>query len=137
MTPSRQSIKQMLAEAKAEVSELSAQQVIPLHVEDDVVIVDLRDSAELASEGRIPGSYHAPRGSLEFLVDPDSPLHNEIFASGKHFIFHCAGGGRSALAARTARQMGLAQVSHLEGGLAAWKEAGGPIELDDEEEDKE
>ena len=135
MTPSRRRVEDMLAEARAEVRELSAQQAIQLHLEHDVVVVDLRDSAELAAEGRIRGSYHAPRGSLEFLVDPDSPLHNDIFSSGKHFVFHCAGGGRSALAAQTARQMGLDEVSHIEGGFAAWKTAGGPVAWDDEPND--
>jgi rhodanese-related sulfurtransferase len=93
-----------------------------------VVIVDIRDVRELEREGRIPGSFHAPRGMLEFWVDPSSPYHKPIFAEDKTFIVHCASGWRSLLAADTLREMGLKPVKNLAGGYSAWKAAGGPVE---------
>lgn len=93
----------------------------------DTVFVDLRDVRELERDGMIPGAFHAPRGMLEFWVDPESPYHKPIFAEDKHFLLYCASGWRSALAARTLQEMGLENVSHLEGGFTAWREAGGPV----------
>lgn len=127
------SAREMLEQARAEIEELSADQAIQLHLEDDVVVVDIRDSAEIAATGRVPGAFHAPRGSLEFWIDPESPAHKEIFSSGKHIVFHCAGGGRSALAAQTAQRMGVKKVSHVIGGFAAWTDAGGPVEQESDD----
>ena len=94
----------------------------------DTVIVDIRDVRELQKVGRIPGSVHAPRGMLEFWVDPDSPYYREVFGQdGKRYVLHCASGWRSALAAAALEDMGFACV-HLKGGFTAWKEAGGPVE---------
>ncbi|MBF6559086.1 MAG: rhodanese-like domain-containing protein [Candidatus Binataceae bacterium] len=121
-------IKQMVAEANAEIETISAQQAIKLKDDPNAVIVDLRDIRELTRDGRVPGAFHAPRGMLEFWVDPESPYYKEIFGSGKKFVFFCAGGMRSALAAQTVQRMGLAPVCHIEGGFRAWKEAGGPVE---------
>jgi len=120
-------LKEMLNEANAEVDAVPPRAVMALVGNPDVLFIDLRDSAELAQEGKIPGAVHANRGMLEFFIDPASPFHNPVFASGKRLLFYCAGGGRSALAARTAQEMGL-EVTHLQGGLKAWKEAGGPLE---------
>lgn len=120
--------KQLLAEAEALVETISAEEALELHGRDDVVIVDLRDIRELHREGRIPGSFHAPRGMLEFWVDPESPYHKEIFAAPRRFVLHCASGWRSALAARTLQEMGLERVCHIGGGFTAWREAGGPVE---------
>jgi rhodanese-related sulfurtransferase len=92
------------------------------------VFVDLRDSAELLRDGKIPGAVHVNRGMLEFTLDPALPYHNPVFSSGKNFVFYCASGGRSALAADTAQQMGLAQVSHLGGGFKSWREGNNPVE---------
>ena len=75
----------------------------------------------------IPGAFHAPRGMLEFWVDPESPYHKDIFASGKTFVFYCRSGQRSALATKTVRDMGLEAVCHIEGGFTAWTEAGAPV----------
>ena len=94
----------------------------------NTVIVDIRDPRELAIEGRIPGSVHAPRGMLEFWVDPASPYFKPVFGEDKRFVFHCAAGWRSALATQAVQRMGLKPVAHIGGGLKAWKEAGGPIE---------
>jgi rhodanese-related sulfurtransferase len=122
-----QSLKQMLAEANAIVEAVSAAEAIGLLDDPSVVFVDLRDTSELQTEGSIPGSVHAHRGGLEFMIDPESPYHNPVFVSGRRLLFYCAGGGRSALAASTAQTMGLSNVAHLSGGFRAWKEARGPV----------
>jgi rhodanese-related sulfurtransferase len=101
---------------------------VRLKDDPDVVLVDLRDIRELNRDGKVPGAFHAPRGMLEFWVDPESPYYKEIFGSGKKFVFLCAGGMRSALAAQTVQKMGLEPVCHIEGGFRAWQEAGGPVE---------
>jgi rhodanese-related sulfurtransferase len=121
--------KALLAEADAEVEAISAAEAMALMGDEDVLIVDLRDVRELKREGYIPGSVHAPRGMLEFWVDPESPYHKEIFASGKRMVLHCAAGWRSALAAKTLQDMGLENVCHMAGGFDAWKEAGGTVEF--------
>src|ERR1700720_2507425 len=95
---------------------------------DDVVFVDLRDIRELNREGRMPGAFHCARGMLEFWIDPESPYHKPIFAQDKRFVFFCAGGWRSALAAQTAQRMGLRPVAHIAGGFGAWRKAGGTVE---------
>ena len=120
--------KQLLAEADAEIRTLSPQEAIALHGGDDVVFVDLRDPRELDREGRMPGAFHCTRGMLEFWIDPESPYHKPIFAEAKRFVFFCAGGWRSALAAKTAQDMGLENVAHIEGGFGAWRKADGPVE---------
>ena len=91
------------------------------------MFVDLRDVRELEREGMIPGAFHCPRGMLEFWIDPESPYHKDIFASGKSFIFYCNGAWRSALATDIAQQMGLEPVYEMDGGFAAWKKAGFPV----------
>jgi rhodanese-related sulfurtransferase len=121
-------IKAMLDEANAEIETLSAPEAIQAAKGDDVVIVDIRDPREIERDGRIPGAFSCTRGMLEFWVDPQSPYAKPIFQQDKKFIFHCAGGLRSALAAKTAQDMGLKPVAHIGGGFAAWREAGGPIE---------
>ena len=99
------------------------------HLDDeDVVFVDIRDIRELWREGTIPGAVHAPRGMLEFWVDPDSPYARDVFQSGRRFVFYCVAGLRSVLAARTVQEMGLSPVCHMEGGYGAWREAGHPTE---------
>ncbi|MGL4443002.1 MAG: rhodanese-like domain-containing protein, partial [Alsobacter sp.] len=120
--------KALLAEANAMVETVPAAEAVKLAGRDDVVLVDLRDPRELEREGQIPGAFHCPRGMLDVWSDPESPYHKPAFAQDKRFVFFCAGGWRSALAARTAREMGLKPVAHLGGGFAAWREAGGPVE---------
>ena len=124
----KKGVKELVAEANAEIETITAAQAITLKDDPGVVIVDLRDIRELAREGRVPGALHAPRGMLEFWVDPESPYYKEIFGSGKKFVFFCAGGLRSALAAQAVQRMGLEPVCHIEGGFHAWKEAGGAVE---------
>jgi len=91
------------------------------------VFVDIRDVRELEREGMIPGAFHAPRGMLEFWVDPESPYYKDIFGSGKTFILYCGSAWRSSLATATLQDMGLAPVCHLAGGFSAWKAAGYPL----------
>ena len=79
-------------------------------------------------EGGIPGAMPVTRGMLEFWIDPESPYHKDFFASGNRFVFFCAGGWRSALAAKTAQDMGLTPVCHIKGGFGAWAKAGAPTE---------
>ena len=122
------SAKELVEAAEAEVTTLEPAEVLDLPDDPDVLLVDLRDVRELQREGRIPGSFHAPRGMLEFWVDPESPYHKEVFSSGKRFVFYCNKGWRSALGAQTAQQLGLENVAHLRGGLSAWQEAGGALE---------
>ncbi len=120
--------KQLVEEANAEIETISPQEAAERAKSDDTVLIDIRDIRELQREGRVPGAHHAPRGMLEFWIDPESPYHKELFASGKRFVFFCAGGLRSALATKTAQDMGLEPVAHVEGGFGAWREAGLPIE---------
>ena len=121
--------QKLLDDARKAIVEIPATEAIGLVGDPNVVIVDIRDPRELAIEGRIPGSVHAPRGMLEFWVDPASPYFKPIFGEDKRFVFHCAAGWRSALATETVQKMGLKPVAHIAGGLKAWKEAGGPIEF--------
>jgi rhodanese-related sulfurtransferase len=118
----------LVAEANAKIETLPVEDAIALHGRDDVVLVDLRDPRELEREGKVPGAFHCPRGMLEFWIDPDSPYHKPVFGQDKRFVFFCAGGMRSALAAATASDMGLRPVAHIEGGFGRWREAGGPVE---------
>ncbi|AMJ63094.1 rhodanese-like domain-containing protein [Bosea sp. PAMC 26642] len=123
--------KALLERAEAEVETLSVEQARALHGRDDVVFVDLRDPRELEREGRMPGAFHCPRGMLEFWIDPESPYAKPVFSQDKQFVFFCAGGWRSALAAQVAQQMGLKPVAHMGGGFGAWKKSGAPFEADD------
>ncbi len=118
----------LVDEANARIETLPAQEALKLHGREDVVLVDIRDPRELEREGRVPGAFHCTRGMLEFWIDPESPYHKPVFAQDKRFVFFCGGGMRSALAAATAKDMGLSPVAHIEGGFAAWKRAGGPVE---------
>ena len=121
-------IKSLCAEAEQEIETMSVAQVMAIKDDPDVQVVDIRDIRELWREGTIPGASHAPRGMLEFWVDPESPYYREEFGSGKKFIFYCAGGMRSALAAQAVHRMGLRPVAHMAGGYTAWVEAEGPTE---------
>ena len=120
--------KQLVADAEAKIETLTVAQAIAEHRTEGVVFVDLRDPREMDREGKMPGAFACTRGMLEFWIDPESPYHKPIFAEDKRFIFFCAGGWRSALAGATAKDMGLENVAHVEGGFGAWKQAGGPFE---------
>lgn len=122
------SAKEIVKAALAEVPAISAEDAIPLADSPDYVFVDLRDGTEQAKTGLIPGAVASSRGMLEFHIDPESPAHKPEFNQDKTYVFYCASGGRSALAALAAMDMGLAPVVNLTGGVSAWKKAGGGLE---------
>ena len=122
------SFRALVQAAEREIETLSVEQALALHGRDDVTFVDVRDIRELEREGRIPGAFHCPRGMLEFWIDPASPYHRPVFGQDKRFLFFCAGGWRSALAAQTAHRMGVKPVAHIKGGFGAWRKANGPID---------
>ena len=119
---------ELVAEANAAVGTLTVEEAQQLLGRDDVQFVDVRDAAELARNGRIPGAVHAPRAFLEFHADPTTQAHKPELASGKRLVLYCGSGGRSALAAKTLKDMGVDKVANLIGGFTAWSQAGGPIE---------
>ncbi len=121
------SVKSLVDAAKREITELPASEAVKLFGRDDVVLVDLRDPRERERDGTVPDTFNVTRGMLEFWIDPESPYYKEKFGEDKTFVFFCAGGLRSALAAKTAQDMGLKPVAHVLGGFKAWKEAGGPV----------
>jgi rhodanese-related sulfurtransferase len=123
--------KALVAAAKSEIKEYPASEAIELARRPDVLLVDIRDPRELEREGKIPGAFHCPRGMLEFWIDPDSPYYKPVFGEDRTFVFFCAGGKRSALATKTAQDMGQKPVAHIIGGFGAWKSAGGPIDRPD------
>ncbi|NQW01562.1 MAG: rhodanese-like domain-containing protein [Rhodospirillales bacterium] len=126
--PVTKGVKKLIEEAMAQIETMSTAEAIAAHGGDDVVFVDLRDVRELEREGMIPGAFHAPRGMLEFWVDPDSPYHKDIFSEpGKTFVLYCQSAWRSVLATKTLNDMGMKNVKQFENGFSGWKEAGGPV----------
>ena len=118
----------LVDEAMAQVITYSVDQVRGRLTDPKVQIVDIRDSRELEKEGTLPGALLAPRGMLEFWVDPASPYFKPIFADeSKEFILFCGAGWRSALATKTLRDMGMTNVAHIDGGFTAWKKADAPM----------
>ena len=124
----KRSVKQMFDESMKEVETLDVEKAKSLHGQTGVTFIDLRDPREIWRDGGVPGAINVTRGMLEFWIDPGSPYHKPFFANGDKFVFFCAGGVRSALAAKTAQDMGLTPVAHIEGGFGAWKKAGAPVE---------
>jgi len=123
----KKTAKSLVDEAMVQVTTYTVEQARALHGHPGVQFVDVRDVRELEHDGVIPGAVHAPRGMLEFWVDPDSPYHRDVFAQDKEYVLFCAAGWRSALATKTLMDMGLERVAHVEGGFTAWKEAGAPV----------
>lgn len=121
------SAAELVAEAKQRVENLGPDQV-EKELAEGAIVVDLREPDEVEANGRIPGAVHVPRGMLEFRADPTSPYHLEPLEPSARVILHCAGGGRSALAAAALGEMGYDRVAHLDGGFGAWKDAGKPVE---------
>ncbi|OCC06516.1 sulfurtransferase [Labrys sp. WJW] len=119
---------QMVAAARARIEEIETKDAIAMVGDPNVVIVDIRDPRERQRSGYIPGSFHAPRGMVEFWVDPASPYFKAIFGEDRKFVFHCASGWRSALTVATLQDMGFA-AAHLKDGFSSWEKAGGPIEF--------
>ena len=119
--------KALMDSAMEKIETLALDQAQKLLQDSNVVFVDIRDIRELEREGMIPGALHAPRGMLEFWVDPESPYYKPIFGEGKRLVLYCASAWRSALATKTLQDMGLPHVCHLEGGFSAWKQANLPV----------
>lgn len=130
MTPAlKVSSADLVQDARERILEIEADDLIDMVEHDpNIQIVDIRDIRERQREGYIPGSFHAPRGMIEFWIDPDSPYFKDIFASDKAFIFHCASGWRSALTVATLQDMGF-QAAHLKNGFTSWKKQGGAVEF--------
>jgi len=124
----KRGFKQLLAEAGAVIDVVSVPSALGLQDDPDVIFVDVREGGEWAL-GHIPSAVHAPRGHLEFLADPEFPRHNAALVQDKMLVLYCASGGRSTLAAKTLHDMGFPRACSLVGGLAAWREADGPIEV--------
>ena len=118
---------QLVADARARIEEIETPDLIARMDDPDVVIVDIRDIRERQRSGYIPGSFHAPRGMIEFWVDPDSPYFKDVFGEDKTFVFHCASGWRSALTVATLEDMGF-KSAHLKDGFSSWEKLGGPVE---------
>ncbi|MEM9048610.1 MAG: rhodanese-like domain-containing protein [Pseudomonadota bacterium] len=119
-------VADMVAAAKGRIEEIPAAEAAALLDDPASQLVDIRDIRELWREGAVPGAFHAPRGMLEFWIDPESPYAKDIFQQERRFVFFCAGGARSALAARVAQEMGL-RVAHITEGFRGWKAAGHPV----------
>ena len=126
--PITKGFRALVDEAMAQVTTYSVDEVRARLHDPKVQIVDIRDPRELEREGTVPGALLAPRGMLEFWVDPDSPYFKPVFADeGKEFILFCGAGWRSALATRTLQDMGMTNVAHIDGGFSAWKKAAAPM----------
>lgn len=121
-------VKDLVAEAKTRIRSVAPQEAQRLADAGEALLVDIRDVRELDRGGRVPGAFHAPRGMLEFWIDPQSPYHKPALASGKTLVLFCASSWRSALAARTLQDMGVENVAEIEGGFTAWERAGLPVE---------
>ncbi|QDZ29996.1 rhodanese-like domain-containing protein [Noviherbaspirillum sp. UKPF54] len=125
--PMKKGYKALVDEAMAQVKTYTVEQARAKLDDPNVQFVDVRDVRELEREGIIPGAYPAPRGMIEFWVDPESPYFKPVFGENKEFIFFCAAGWRSALTTKTVQDMGMENVAHIEGGFGAWKKAGAPV----------
>ena len=124
----KKTVNNMVAEAKSKINEIDAKEAIKLFNDENVIFIDIRDIRERQKLGFIPGSFHAPRGMLEFWIDPESPYFKDIFNTNKKYIFHCAAGWRSALAVSTLKDMGF-EASHITDGFSGWVNEKGPIEF--------
>lgn len=121
-------VKTLVAEAKAVIETISPEDALARAEAGKALLVDIRDVRELEREGRIPGAFHAPRGMLEFWVDPDSPYHKPALATEQTLVLFCAGAWRSALSAKLLQDMGVENVAEINGGFTAWRAAGLPVD---------
>lgn len=129
MAQLKKSSAQMVADARARIEEIETPDLIAMLDDPELVVVDIRDIRERERSGFIPGSFHAPRGMIEFWVDPDSPYFKDVFGQeGKKYVFHCASGWRSAITTATLQDMGFA-AAHLKEGFSTWEKQGGPVEF--------
>jgi rhodanese-related sulfurtransferase len=124
----KKGIQDLVAEAEAAIETISLKDAIARHGSDDLMFVDVRDIRELERDGMIPGAYHVPRGMAEFWFDPGSPYFKEALGDdSKTYVLYCAAAWRSALTAKTLKDMGMENVVQFADGFKAWKEAGGPV----------
>lgn len=119
--PITQPVSELIAAARLLINQISVHEAAELQRLDAAILIDLRDVRELQRMGTVPGAFHAPRGILEFWVDPDSPYHKPVFRTDKKLVMFCASGLRSALAARTLQDMGMENVLDMDGGFTEWK----------------
>ena len=120
-------VQSMLAEADAAVPRITPDEAKKLVGRADVLFLDVREPAEVAASGKVPGALAIPRGLVEFRADPASALHDKAFDRSKTVVAYCASGGRSALVGKTLKDMGYDNVKNL-GGFKGWLEAGGEVE---------
>lgn len=120
--------KDLVEKALEEIETLAVEQAEGYLEDEDTVFVDLRDLRELQREGKVPGAFHAPRGMLEFWVDPTSPYFKDVFGEDKRFVFYCQSGWRSALATKAVQDMGMERVCHIGEGFRGWKDSGAQTE---------
>jgi rhodanese-related sulfurtransferase len=120
-------VKGLMDAANAAVPRISGAEAIALASQPNVLIVDVRDAAEVKASGKAKGAVAVSRGLIEFRADPEAPTHDAAFDRSKTIIIHCASGGRAALAGKTLKDMGYTDVRNL-GGFKDWVAAGGEIE---------
>ena len=127
--PITKGFRALVDEAMAQVTTYNVDQVRQRLDDPALQLVDIRDARELEREGTLPGAINAPRGMLEFWVDPDSPYYKPVFGDeDKQYVLFCGGGWRSALAAKALQDMGMTNVAHIEGGCTEWAKQGAPVE---------
>jgi len=135
--PITKGYRALVDEAMAQVKTYSVAEVRQRAGDRTLQLVDIRDVRELQAEGTLPGSYHAPRGMLEFWVDPESPYFKKVFADeGREFVLFCGAGWRSALATKALQDMGMRNVAHIDGGFTEWVKQGGAVETLEERKAK-
>lgn len=126
-TATTKGIMQLAEQALAEVEVITSEAALARKADGDLIFVDVRDIREVEKSDTIEGSYHAPRGMIEFWFDPTSPYYREIYGDkDKTYVLFCNGNPRSALSAKALKDIGISNVAQLSGGMPAWREAGGP-----------
>ncbi|TXI32011.1 MAG: rhodanese-like domain-containing protein [Ottowia sp.] len=127
--PITKGFRALVDEAMAQVTTHSVDQVRQRLDDPALQLVDIRDARELEREGTLPGAINAPRGMLEFWVDPDSPYYKPVLGDeDKQYVLFCGAGWRSALAAKALQDMGMTNVAHIDGGFTEWAKQGAPVE---------
>jgi rhodanese-related sulfurtransferase len=118
------SAQTLVSEALKEIKTINTDEAFKISEENNCNLIDIRDIRELEKEGRVENSHHIPRGMLEFWLDPNSPYFKEgKLDQNKEIVLFCAGGLRSALAAKSLKDMGFEKVSHIDGGFGAIKQS--------------
>ena len=127
--PITKGFRALVDEAMAQVTTYNVDEVRQRLDDPALQLVDIRDARELEREGTVPGAINAPRGMLEFWVDPDSPYYKPVFGDAdKQYVLFCGAGWRSALAAKALQDMGMTNVAHIDGGFTEWAKQGAPVE---------